>query len=75
MLENLGDEVTFFPDQYYEKDWNLCISFDEVKNFDDVTEEYINKAEKLAYIKGRIKDILDEDEPEIFLWRFDSSDF
>jgi len=38
MLKNLGDEISFIPDKYYENEYSLKgASLDEISDYDDVT--------------------------------------
>lgn len=71
MLDNIGDEISFVSDQCDEINWKLSVPTASVNSYQDVTEVYLCKAESIGIIKGRRKDILDNDEPHVFLWRFD----
>jgi hypothetical protein len=75
MIDNMGNEISFVPDQYYEEDWPLRVGMDEVKGYREVTEELLQKAEKEGFIKGRKKVFVFEDDPNMFYWEFDPSEY
>ena len=76
LLENMGDNISFVPDQYNEKDWPLSeTKSSDLDDYLEVTEVWLTKAESGGYISGRTKEIIDEDEPELFVWRFSPSEY
>ena len=72
LIENIGDEISFFPDQFKSEEWNLRVSISEIMSYKDVTSSYIDKAEHEGFLSNREKVVIDEDDPELFYWRFDS---
>ena len=38
MIKNLGDEISFVPDQYYENEWPIKgVTLDDISNYNDIT--------------------------------------
>lgn len=73
LLKNSGDEIGFVPDQYYKKDWSYKdVSWQDVLNFKDLTEEVIDELINLKILKDNGIEILDEDEPGNYFRRLEN---
>lgn len=73
LLKNSGYEIGFVPDQYNEKNWTYKDSTEEeILNYKDLTDETIKELIELKILKDNWIEIIDEDEPDIYMRRLES---
>jgi hypothetical protein len=68
MLKNLGDDISFIPDQCYENEYPLK----EISNYEDVTNLLIEDLINLGILKDNGIEHIFEDESEIYIRRLES---
>jgi hypothetical protein len=73
MHKNLGDEISFIPDQYCENEYSLKgASLDEILDYDDVTNLLIEDLISLGILKDNGVEHLFDDEPEVYIRRLEN---
>lgn len=73
MLKNLGDEISFISDQYYENEYSLKgASLDEISDYYDVTNLLIEDLISLGILNDNGLEYFFEDEPEVYIRRLEN---
>ncbi|AGF55957.1 hypothetical protein [Clostridium saccharoperbutylacetonicum] len=73
MLKNLGDDISFIPDQYYENESSLKeASLDEILGYNDMTNLIIEDLIGLRILKDNGIEHFFEDEPEVYIRRLEN---
>lgn len=68
MLNNVGDDISFVPDQYKEGEWPLSdVTEDEIIHYKDMTDTIVDELIKNEILKDEGKEVFDLDEPEIYV--------
>lgn len=73
MLKNLGDDISFIPDQCYENEYpQEGASLKEISNYEDVTNLLIEDLIRLGILKDNGIEHFFEDEPEVYIRRLEN---